>query len=62
VVRAINEVGRSMRKQMIAEFVESEEILAALRDMGVDYAQGFHIGRPRPLDELSIGPIEAGTA
>lgn len=52
-----------MRKQMVAEFVESEEILDALRDMGVDYAQGFHIGRPRPLDELSaaVAP-EAGTA
>lgn len=30
----------------IAEFVESESVLGALRDMGIDYAQGFHLGRP----------------
>lgn len=62
VVKAINEVGRTMRKQTIAEFVESAEILVALRNMGVDYAQGFHIGRPRPLEELSIEAVKAGTA
>lgn len=32
----------------IAEFVESEDILQALRGMGVDYAQGFHLGMPAP--------------
>jgi EAL domain-containing protein (putative c-di-GMP-specific phosphodiesterase class I) len=30
----------------IAEFVESEELLLALREMNIDYAQGFHLGRP----------------
>lgn len=32
----------------IGEYVESAEILSAIRDMGIDYAQGYHIGMPRP--------------
>jgi len=31
----------------LAEFVESEEVMRKLRDMGIDYAQGFHLGLPR---------------
>jgi EAL domain-containing protein (putative c-di-GMP-specific phosphodiesterase class I) len=38
-----------MRIRTIAEFVESEEILVALRSIGVDYAQGFGISVPKPL-------------
>jgi EAL domain-containing protein (putative c-di-GMP-specific phosphodiesterase class I) len=33
---------------MVAEFVESQEILNALKEMGVHYAQGFHLGVPTP--------------
>jgi EAL domain-containing protein (putative c-di-GMP-specific phosphodiesterase class I) len=33
-------------KKIVAEFVESAEIVALLREYGVDYAQGYHIGRP----------------
>jgi len=36
----------------VAESVESEDILAALLLVGVDFAQGFHLGRPLPLLEL----------
>jgi Amt family ammonium transporter len=49
MVRAINEVGQVMAKQTIAEFVESEDILDRLKEVGVDFAQGYHLGRPRPL-------------
>ena len=41
-----------MGKQTIAEFVENEAILDKLREIGVDYAQGFGIERPRPMDEI----------
>ena len=34
--------------QTVAEFVESEAILDALKDMGIDYVQGFHLGMPMP--------------
>ncbi len=53
MVRSINEIGHLMGKRTIAEFVENDEILAVLRDIGVDYAQGYGIGRPRPLAELA---------
>lgn len=49
MVRSINEIGHVMGKKTIAEFVESEEIVASLRELGVDYAQGYHIGKPRPI-------------
>ena len=49
LVRSINEIGHVMGKQTIAEFVESEEILAALGELGVDYAQGFELGKPKLL-------------
>ena len=39
--------------QTIAESVENEEALRALAEIGVDYAQGFGISRPRPLSELA---------
>ena len=52
MVEVINHIGHVMGKLTIAEFVESEEILQALREIGVDYAQGFAVGRPRPLAEL----------
>jgi diguanylate cyclase (GGDEF)-like protein/PAS domain S-box-containing protein len=52
MVKAMNEIGQVMNKRTIAEFVENDLILAKLRTLGVDYAQGFAIAPPRPLDEL----------
>jgi diguanylate cyclase (GGDEF)-like protein/PAS domain S-box-containing protein len=49
MVRSINEIGHVMAKKTIAEFVESEAILRRLRELGVDYAQGYYLGRPQPL-------------
>lgn len=56
MVEAIHRIGHVMGIATIAEFVESEEILARLRAIGVDYAQGFGIARPRPLAELLPAP------
>jgi len=36
----------------VAEYVESIDILHELRAMGVDYAQGYGIAKPKPLSEL----------
>ncbi|MGF1701060.1 EAL domain-containing protein [Photobacterium makurazakiensis] len=52
MVKAINELAKKMGKQTVAEFVESEAILAHLKVLGVDYAQGFLFGQPLPLAEL----------
>jgi EAL domain-containing protein (putative c-di-GMP-specific phosphodiesterase class I) len=38
-----------MGMQTIAEFVEDDAILAALRKIGVDFAQGYGVGKPAPL-------------
>lgn len=52
MVKAINEMGHVLGKQTIAEYVENEQILNILKDIGVDYAQGFHAGRPEPILEF----------
>jgi PAS domain S-box-containing protein len=49
VVRAIVGVAKQFEIKTIAEGVEDEATLQKLRRMGVDYAQGYHIGRPVPL-------------
>ncbi len=49
MVEAINRIGHVMGKRTIAEFVENQDVLAALRRIGVDYAQGFGIARPAPF-------------
>ncbi|HEY9640169.1 MAG TPA: EAL domain-containing protein [Coleofasciculaceae cyanobacterium] len=49
MAEAINRVGQVMGLQTIAEFVESDVVLERLRSMGVNYAQGDGIARPRPL-------------
>ena len=41
-----------MGLKTVAEYVESDQILALLRQMGVDYAQGSGIHRPEPLENL----------
>ena len=46
MVAAINEVGHTMNLLTIAEFVENDAIKSCLERMGVDYAQGYGIGRP----------------
>ncbi len=46
MVQAINQVGKAMGIQTIAEFVESEEILAELTAIGVDYGQGYVLHKP----------------
>jgi len=52
LVKAINEIGHVMGVKTIAEYVENEAILEKVREIGVDYAQGFEIARPGPIEEL----------
>ena len=52
LVRSINEVAHALGKQTVAEFVEEAECLEVLKALGVDYAQGYGIGKPKPLSEL----------
>jgi EAL domain-containing protein (putative c-di-GMP-specific phosphodiesterase class I) len=53
VVKALVAVVHGMGSQAIAEFVGDEATVGLLRRYGVDFAQGFHVGHPRPLVELT---------
>lgn len=48
-VRSINDIGKLMGKQTIAEYVENQESLSVLKSIGVDFAQGYHIAKPSPI-------------
>jgi diguanylate cyclase (GGDEF)-like protein len=52
MVEMIVHVAKVMGKKTVAEFVESDEMLEALREIGVDYAQGYAIGKPSPFERL----------
>jgi diguanylate cyclase (GGDEF)-like protein/PAS domain S-box-containing protein len=49
MVASIHQIGHVMGMQTIAEFVENDAMLAKLKELGVDYAQGYGIDKPRPL-------------
>ncbi|WP_404789469.1 EAL domain-containing protein [Altericista sp. CCNU0014] len=50
LVECMNRIGHEIGMQTIAEFVESDSILEKLRGFGVDYAQGYGIAQPTPLN------------
>jgi diguanylate cyclase (GGDEF)-like protein/PAS domain S-box-containing protein len=52
MVEAITKIGRAMSVGTIAEKVESAEVLAVLREIGVDYIQGFHVAAPCAVDQV----------
>ena len=55
LVKSINEIGQVMGVQTIAEFVESDEIMQLVREIGINFAQGYGIHNPQPFEELLIG-------
>jgi diguanylate cyclase (GGDEF)-like protein/PAS domain S-box-containing protein len=55
MVNSIHQLGSVIGIKTIAEFVENEAILKMLAEIGVDYAQGYVISRPMPLDEMDVG-------
>jgi len=48
-VKHINQIAQEFGKKTIAEYVEDEETLNILKEIGVDYAQGYYLGKPRKL-------------
>jgi diguanylate cyclase (GGDEF)-like protein len=52
IVKSIIDIARGTGKRTIAEFVSDRHILRQVRELGVDYAQGYYIGRPVPLDRI----------
>jgi len=63
MVQAIAQLARSMSLTTVAEYVETDEILSRITSLGVDYGQGFAIGRPLPLlDVINELPLYAAAA
>ncbi len=59
IVAAVNNIGHVAGLKTVAEFVENTEIMRALGDIGVDYAQGYALARPAPVEELIIKASKA---
>lgn len=53
MVRSINDLAKQMGKITVAEFVENTDIIDKLVELGVDYGQGYIIGRPKPIQQLA---------
>lgn len=63
MVQAIAQLARGMSIATVAEYVETEELRHRVAALGVDYGQGFAIGRPKPLQEvLAELPLIAAAA
>jgi len=67
MVSAINEIGQVMNIKTIAEYVEDAEILAAISELKINYAQGFYLHKPSPLnllgsDKIDFSKIQAACA
>jgi EAL domain-containing protein (putative c-di-GMP-specific phosphodiesterase class I) len=54
MVAAITEVARVMELETVAEYVESDETKDLIATLGVDYAQGYAIGKPVPLQDVLV--------
>jgi len=50
LVEAIHQIGRHLGLRTVAESVEDEATIEALREMGVEFAQGYAVAPPRPLE------------
>ncbi len=52
IVRALVEVCSGLEIKTVAEFVGDDQTIELVRELGVDFAQGYHIGRPEPISSL----------
>jgi len=53
LVKSIHQIGQFMGMKTVAEFIESEEILECIRKMGINYAQGYALGKPEPIVDVT---------
>jgi len=59
VIRAVVKLAQGLGKRTIAEFVGDEQTFRTVAELGVDYAQGFHLGKPVPVESLLGSPSRA---
>ncbi|RKR04390.1 PAS domain S-box-containing protein/diguanylate cyclase (GGDEF)-like protein [Kushneria sinocarnis] len=60
IVRAIADIARGFGKRTIAEFVDREALLPILTSYGIDYVQGYYLGRPERAARILDGRFESG--
>ena len=53
MAKSINDLAHFLGQETIAEFAENDEVIAKIREIGVDYIQGWGVGRPAPLADLA---------
>ena len=54
IVKSINQIAQALGKRTIAEYIEDEESLNVLKEMSVDYAQGYYLGKPKSVREFDL--------
>ncbi|MCW8891032.1 MAG: EAL domain-containing protein, partial [Sedimenticola sp.] len=52
MVRTIHDVARALNLKTIAEWVEDEAVMDLLRELGIDYAQGFYVEKPKAAEAM----------
>jgi len=50
VIRSIRELAESFQYELVAEFVSNEDIYNIIKDLGIEYAQGYYLGEPKPIE------------
>ncbi len=55
VIRYIHEISQLRQQETVAEYVETAEDVAALRQIGITYGQGYFLGKPKPLRDWLAG-------
>ncbi len=59
MVRSMNDIAHAMGKYTVAEFVDNHDAMRVLKDMGVDYIQGYYVGGPRLLGDAPLFQTES---
>ncbi len=59
IVLSIVQIARVADLLCVAEWVDSPQLLQRMQEIGIDFAQGYQIGRPMPLEEFFAGPTGA---
>jgi diguanylate cyclase (GGDEF)-like protein len=54
IVEGMNHIGHKMNLRTVAEYVETKEISDKLKEIGIDYIQGYFIGKPEPIDDIAF--------
>ena len=53
IVKAVNDIAKAYGRKTVAEYVETEEIVKVLNEIGIDYGQGYYYSKPFSIDELA---------